>query len=177
MSHFMVAVITDVGERVGLSRPTLEIKESLDRLMAPFDEGLEVESHPEDCWCEGNPDCPECHGTGVFQGTFNEQAEWDWYRIGGRFDGLLTGIERPSTDRGFNFAASHEQLEYNALLCRDIRPDFSPYAVLTPDGEWHAGGWSYMDPSDEQAAEWNRQVRAWFDQYPNNWAVGVDCHI
>lgn len=37
--------------------------------------------------------------------TYNPKSKWDWYRIGGRWDGWITGDERKS-DGGFNFGTS-----------------------------------------------------------------------
>lgn len=36
------------------------------------------------------PDCEECHGTGKYMRTYNPQSKWDWWVIGGRWEGLLT---------------------------------------------------------------------------------------
>ena len=34
-------------------------------------------------------DCTECHGTGVYKTTLNPNRKWDWYVIGGRYNGLV----------------------------------------------------------------------------------------
>lgn len=34
-------------------------------------------------------DCNECEGTGVVESTYNPNSKWDWFEIGGRWDGSL----------------------------------------------------------------------------------------
>jgi hypothetical protein len=46
--------------------------------------------------------------------TWNQDSFWDWYRIGGRWDGIIT--ENPqSSENGFNFCSKHETVENNSI--------------------------------------------------------------
>ena len=36
-----------------------------------------------------NPECAMCGGSGMTTSTFNRQAKWDWYIIGGRYTGRI----------------------------------------------------------------------------------------
>lgn len=47
MSHFAIGVILPENLGYHTCGPHLE------RILAPFDENLEVEAHPKDCWCVG----------------------------------------------------------------------------------------------------------------------------
>ena len=42
----------------------------------------------------------------------NPVARWDWYRIGGRWDGWITGNPQSSV-YGFNFDKKHETVQNN----------------------------------------------------------------
>jgi len=70
-----------------------EVEREVERLLAPYDENLEVPSYMDICDCNwsGNPDpqCEECNGAGKVSTDYNPKAEWDWWVIGGRFDGVV----------------------------------------------------------------------------------------
>lgn len=60
---------------------------------------------------------------------------------------------------------------------------FSTYAVITPDGEWHAPGrmgwWAMSSETGEESRDWysNYQKRFLNDSDPNLILTIVDCHI
>lgn len=61
--------------------------------------------------------------------TYNPDSKWDWYSIGGRWDGFL---HYKDTDPGFeetNEACIHE-LDMDYLL------ENTPFCFVTEDGEW-----------------------------------------
>lgn len=39
-----------------------------------------------------DPECEDCHGTGTEMTTSNPEGYWDWWTIGGRWSGCLTGV-------------------------------------------------------------------------------------
>jgi len=43
------------------------------------------------------PDCSDCKGTGRNTTEYNPQSKWDWFQIGGRWTGHLSGYD-PDTD-------------------------------------------------------------------------------
>ena len=51
--------------------------------------------------------------------TYNSDCFWDWYRVGGRWDGLLTENEQRSED-GFNFSDEHETISNNMISVKDL---------------------------------------------------------
>ena len=55
-------------------------KQSVDDLLAPYDENLEVPPHMIKS--------PLNEDINVLT-TYNPQSKWDWYEIGGRWSGLL----------------------------------------------------------------------------------------
>ncbi len=60
------------------------------------------------------PNCPDCNGSGVEIVTYNENATWDWWQVGGRFEGAWPDIVMRAGD-----------LEDNPC-----------YSLLTPEGVW-----------------------------------------
>jgi len=101
MSHFSVAVF---------HRPD----QSVEELLAPYDEGKEVEKYvrytrqeaidyvrktfekmadkpDEECWEYLADDYDEAmkDGDGNLYSTYNRQSRWDWYETGGRWKGML----------------------------------------------------------------------------------------
>jgi hypothetical protein len=50
---------------------------------------LEADSYAE----APDPDCDGCGGTGRLATTSNPEGKWDWYRVGGRYQGALTGFD------------------------------------------------------------------------------------
>ncbi len=40
-----------------------------------------------------NPGCEECNGEGTTASTYNPKSRWDWYTVGGRWQGLLDGYD------------------------------------------------------------------------------------
>lgn len=51
--------------------------------------------------------------------TFNKKSFWDWYRIGGRWDGILTDNKQRSQD-GFNFDDKHETIANNSIKVKEL---------------------------------------------------------
>ena len=87
---------------------------------------------------KADPDCDECDGTGTRETQYNPDSKWDWYSIGGRWDGAIQGEERPSKDGGFNFGDEHHHIEHNITKASDLieRPSDYPFALVLPDGTW-----------------------------------------
>jgi hypothetical protein len=136
---------------------------------------------------KGQPhrECAECGGSGEAPSTYNPKSKWDWWRVGGRWDGLIQGAFRSSADNGFNFSDDHERLANNACqvseVLQRVQEDpttHTPFAILTPDGEWHESGrmgwWGVV--SDKQD-DWEEKAQEILAQYPEHLAVGCDLHI
>jgi hypothetical protein len=129
--------------------------------------------------------CANCDGVGLYYSEANPDGKWDWWVIGGRWDGWIYGPERESAshdEKGFNLGEEHQTAENNTRPVRDIPiddPNYVPFAVVTPDGQWHQEGTMHMWAIVTDALnpeEWQRQVKELFAQYPNHLAVAVDCH-
>lgn len=181
MSHYLCLVV--------LPKHTVmqHVEAQASRLLAPYDENLELPPREEPCWCVGvrsrvpsaeapAAPCIECDDSGVRLSTFNPLARWDWWAIGGRWDGWIFGPERETAPGGgaggFNLDGAHRTPENNARPARDIpldEVDGMPFAVVTPDGHWHGA-------SDAAPGGWRRHVKELVGRYPDHLAVAVDCH-
>lgn len=122
------------------------------------------------------------HGSFDDQGqpisTYNPDSKWDWYRIGGRWDGWVTGNEQTS-DNGFNFDASHESVANNIATTKQaLKRDIIPHAIVTPDGQWHERGqmgfWAVLITENEA---WDSEAKRILARYPGHQLVIVDAHI
>ena len=111
-------------------------------------------------------------------------AKWDWWRIGGRWDGAILSADiaqARTTCHGFNFEDANELPRYNYAQLKTLLAEeqlFIPFAVLTPDGTWHEKGkmgwWAIV--TDEQD-NWHAQVAELYARHADDYGVVVDCHI
>lgn len=148
------------------------------------DYAAEVEQNHE-LYMKQSPDCEECGGTGTYRSDYNPQSKWDWWVIGGRWNGTICNNYRGSKD-GFNFDDEFHRLGENAipasLLLKSILEDENqtPFAMVTPDGEWCEKGemgWFGTSNNDKDPEDWREIVILLLEKYPNAIAVGCDLHI
>lgn len=200
MTQFFTVVI------VPGTTPPEQIHEAVTRLLAPYDENLSVPpykvylhredlgrmashsntspqdlaklaSHMDD-WgagCEGGAD-----EQGLYQlSTSNPQAKWDWWEIGGRWNGEVRAARR-SDETGFNFGDDYHQLAENMLPVKQLHHELTCFAVVTPDGAWHQKGemgWWAMVNNEKGNEEWQKEAIQMLQQHQEDLLVGVDCHI
>jgi hypothetical protein len=128
--------------------------------------------HPE--IYHASPDCPDCNGTGLRVTTYNPDSKWDWYEFGGRWAGELFGeLDREET-RG-NSRPTCELLDHDGQ-----GNPFYPFAIVTPDGQWHEKGkmgWWAMVTDEKPDDTWHEEVRELYEKFGDSVAVLVDCHI
>jgi hypothetical protein len=58
--------------------------------------------------------------------TYNPDSKWDWYSIGGRWDGWINDKETSSESIADNTATTEHAIAREKI----------PHAIVTPDGEW-----------------------------------------
>jgi hypothetical protein len=179
MSHAFLLVLVP-----GDTKPE-DVHAAVEGLIAPYDEGIEVDAlaaHPG----KDSPasDCDSCGGTGKAKSTYNPKSKWDWWVIGGRYDGLVKGERRDDGDGGFNFGEAHHQPRFNVAPASEVIAKIGTddevgfFALVTPDGEWHERGrlgwWGNVrGEKDDWDVGKNQLLRA----HPNCLIVGVDYHI
>ena len=121
--------------------------------------------------------------------TYNPEAKWDWYLLGGRWSGQILIIKKGATTgivgepawcsktRGID-AARKKDIDFEAMYRKEEA--WAPYAVVK-DGKWYARGrmgwWgvSHDNMSDE---EWVAKVQELIESLPDDALVSIyDCHI
>lgn len=160
MSHFSVLVLTKPHQTV-------------DELLAPFDEN--VNNLPDEL-LEFVPDNDYDVDDRAGQRGYwrNPSAKWDWWKIGGRWDGAMRSRNPPVP-----VVLSGNSAHVRDLVPRCMGPTF---AVVTPDGEWHARGkmgwFGVMTDERFNVIQWEAEFKRLLDEAEPDWiATIVDCHI
>ena len=100
--------------------------------------------------------------------TYNPAGKWDWYVIGGRWNGWINDQEGPDGELAANMATTEQAVARGKI----------PHAIITPDGLWHEHGtmgwWGLMLTENEG---WGDTAKALFAVYPGHNIVIVDAHI
>jgi hypothetical protein len=148
------------------------------------------EEHPDTD--KFNPDCEECEGKGIRISTYNPDSQWDWYRIGGRWDGYISDAPNlviEGNEGGFNFDACYETVERNNIKASELLDFYLrnedntsrvPFAMVTIDGEWiqkGSMGWFGMSHDDKPEATWRDCVKEQLMANPESYVVACDLHI
>jgi hypothetical protein len=98
--------------------------------------------------------------------TFNPNAKWDWYVIGGRFDNIICG----------NMLGARTLVKHPKLA------DILPYDFVTPDGKWHAvetfvrTSWPHGHFVQISPERWLRKFKTALRTFANYRVVCVDRH-
>lgn len=106
------------------------------------------------------PDCETCNGTGSYASTYNPKSRWDWYEIGGRWDGKLHPDGK------------------NVFPLTELKPGWHVFAIVTPDGEWHQEaqmGWWGMTSNEDK--DWPQKMYEIASSFPDHYGVLVDARI
>lgn len=159
-----------------------------DKIIAPFKAKLQEVTAltPKAELEKPTADCPSCHGTGSYDSTRNPKSKWDWWVIGGRWSGAIQGrkdvkeredayVKRTGFD---NTRLVSELIDAANSNSKDVA--WCPFAVLTPDGEWHERGemgWFGMAKDKKDKDTWQDQVHKIYEQHRDCLAVCVDVHI
>lgn len=144
--------------------------EAVDAAMAPHQEGYEPA-----------PDGDEDGGRSF--------GHWDWYRVGGRWDGYLVSDEEMKareTDNGFNFQPENEQVDRNAVRVSEVPADRRSVYFFVADGEWVAHEtWDSEAPSSwdkngkgahVEVPDFADRLDAALTAHPDHFVVVIDAH-
>jgi len=209
MSHFVTIILVSKEEDV---LPEALVAERL----APYDEGREGPerkvylnekniSDMKECYKWEDPkdsdiidkirDYFGCEGGGkdengfYYLTTYNVNSKWDWWRVGGRWDGWIQGKDEALAGKdGFNFGGDHEKFENNvstvAVLLERIKERgmaAAPFAMVDLKGEWHERGkmgWWGMVANRKEEDAWCDEVIAYLESIDGEtYAVACDLHI
>ena len=184
MSHFATLVLIN-------SRHANEPEKAVTKLLAPYNENEDVENPRWDWWQIGgrwtgaldgyDPEtdplnrkvCTLCKGTG-------KRTDMVVAMVANGCNGCNgTGVE---TLWPTSWARHAGDLRPVSFVLDRIRSgaEVDVYAVVTPDGEWHARGemgWFGISRDDDDEQHWRETVRLLLEAHPKATAVMCDCHI
>lgn len=111
MSHFTVGVFTKTGTM-----------EEVEKLLAPFQENNMGDCPKEFLEFVEDEDFDLDEETGKYGYWENPNAKWDWYQVGGRWNGLIILKDGCSGEKGERSWASRQsgEDEYDSARVRDI---------------------------------------------------------
>ena len=99
---------------------------------------------------------------GSILSTYNPNAKWDWYHVGGRWRGRIPG----------------DEVKMSEVNIDKIDP---PYAFVTTDGEWVERGemgWFGISSNEMNEDEWDAKFREYLKTLDKDIILTlVDCHI
>ena len=128
----------------------------------------------EDAWKEIEDWGYEIDENENLMSTYNPESKWDWYSVGGRWDGFL---HYKGTEPGFaetNEAYIHE-LDIDYLL------EHVPFCFIREDGEWREKGemgWWGSVSNEKPEDSWKQQFVDYVKSLDENCLVTVvDFHI
>ena len=113
--------------------------------------------------------CENCKGTGTYKSEYNPKAKWDWWVVGGRWNGLIKGI-----------TSTTESIENNLEKAGKIKAKNFPFAIVTPEGEWVGQGdmgWFAIVSNEKDQNTWTKTCQTIFKKYKDLDVIGIDCHI
>lgn len=119
--------------------------------------------------------------------TYNPNSKWDWYVIGGRWDGLYLDNYK-SSDNGFNFDSMHHTIKNNIQTIKEYKERFnkdndkySMFAYINENGDWLERGnmgWWGMVNNEKDKNDYNESINKFLnEQDDNNYIINLDCHI
>lgn len=103
---------------------------------------------------------------GEVYSTYNPTSKWDWYQIGGRWDGLLQSNTGKNVNSGF--------------IQDLVKPLPTTFAILK-NGEWYERGemgWFGQASNEISEDEWEAKTNELLSSLPDNTLITlIDCHI
>lgn len=158
-----------------LSRDRSRLERIIERQDATFDldkcrQHLETlrAATPEERYREYLASHERFSDEGEPESTYNPDSKWDWYVIGGRWDGWLFDRETTGEAVGDNMTTTEDALARDKLT----------HAVITPDGEWHEHGqmgWFGVMLTENES--WEPDQKSLLSRYPGHHIVLLDAHI
>lgn len=215
MSHFVVGVIVpidgDASEHVARLLGPFDENMEWPPYEEPYDvmwfarsdtgkkRGLTEESSVEDVFNHyiaeyGNDEEVYLRdGQTYYKSHRNPKSQWDWYVVGGRWDGIWSK-EKARNDAviagWLGGGLPHDKSQYenhperNVLAVADWlalpQEDRTPFAFVTPAGEWiekGAMGWWATVSNEKNQDAWRAEATTVAERFPDHRIVTVDCHI
>ncbi|HJN16135.1 MAG TPA: hypothetical protein QGH10_11610 [Armatimonadota bacterium] len=139
-------------------------------------------------------ECILCLIAGQTRSICKARAEWDWWVVGGRFNGLLTGnheylgvgASRPDDPeakaRLAKYSDFNVKLRANTALPEDVCIDWYLRAIVTPDFHWVEIAYKQGEPGEKATLEdpdhWLARQREVLKRYQDGHViVSIDAHL
>lgn len=153
--------------------PFLQLRQETFDSYAPY--------HPD----YGKPDwnCENCSGTGQRVTRYNPKSKWDYWVVGGRYNGrLYNKTGKPDDladveDDNLISIRAYMQAYHNA---GDDFNTISMFAFVDKDGMWHERGhmgWWAMVSNEKDPEAWEAEIVNLLNASIDDYLVSLDCHI
>lgn len=128
----------------------------------------------------------ELDDNGNVVSTYNQKCIFDWYVVGGRWDGILTG-DRQYSNNGFNFGDKHHTFHNNMIKVGDLlekyKNDNKQYLfgmIFDKNGVLHEGeryGWWGTSQETKETKKWESEYETILNDAKSDYCINLDCHI
>lgn len=99
--------------------------------------------------------------------TYNPNSKWDWYSVGGRWNKYIKTLDGEQVNEAY----------VNEVDWKES----TPFAFITPNGEWHEKGkmgWWAIVSNEKEKKDWETEFKEFIDSLDEDTVVTVvDCHI
>lgn len=76
-----------------------------------------------------DPECDSCSGVGTYASTYNPKSKWDWYVIGGRWQGHIVGSDPEKNPKNFEACwvcgSTGKRTDAIGIAARAENPDYT----------------------------------------------------
>lgn len=198
--HFATVVILPKGEEN-------EFERGIERMLQPFDENGEwfADGSRWDWWVIGGrwdgamlglpwldlkEACRFCEGTGVSKcATLKDDGTYHHVFVGGAEVDYPYGChvcKGTKEDNVWTTDEGYQNPKRNMCLGSEVSAEFTPYAFIDPDGEWHErarphwfGNFVENESGEPPMSEdvWDKEWAEAQKRYSDHLFVMVDCHV
>lgn len=110
----------------------------------------------------------------------NPNAQWDWYRVGGRWSDELRLKLKPPPKRCDS--AKIKDIDFDCMSAESGEKQWRTFAMINLDGEWYdqgkMGWWGMSDTTPSSVKAFIERFYKYIESVdPNTYLVIVDCHI
>lgn len=170
--HFATLVLVDKMEY----QNNQAIVQAVYEILAPYDHNRKVTPYEIPCECkqadkklQSLPDyhCKDCRGNIIADWPLD--WKWDYWVIGGNYDGLL--LDRKLHRSETEFYEDDQWLIHNCISTDQFiqkKDVFVPYAIVNKD--------NWLERGDRMEEQWRKEVFDVLKKHPNHWAVLCDLH-
>lgn len=139
-------------------------------------EAAALAAHPKKD--EPKKGCAQCEGRGWYMSTYNPKSKWDWYAIGGRWAGMLSGLQKiKDWEDVYKERSIGEESAPVKYILANWSEKLCPFAILTPDGWCQRGEMGWWGVVSDEDDNWPTLAKETLEKYPDYTATAVDVHI